>query len=157
MSYEKALQTVDFLLEVLAEADKPAPVDKSATSKGSAAPAEELKEDYFTSVEDDGCEEGKTVKVTQSEPRLEAMWEEAELGANDDKKMYLGCVGKVMEIEEDDDTVKLRWANLDTCWMPIKACVVCISRITFHSSVITLFLCRCPCFSSTPPVRPSVR
>lgn len=124
MSYENALKTVDFLLDVLAEAEKPAPVDKSAAStKGAAASQEDVKEDYFTSVEDDGVEEGKTVRVTKVQSQLESTWQEAELGPNDDKAMYLGCVGKIMEIEEDDDTVQLRWANLDTCWMPIKACV----------------------------------
>jgi len=122
MSYENALKTVDFLLDVLAEAEKPAPADKSSTTT-TAAPAEELKEEYFDSVEDTGCEEGKTVQVTKNKARLESMWEEAELGMNDDKAMYLGCIGKIMEIEEDDDTVKVRWANLDTCWMPIKACI----------------------------------
>eukprot|EP01084_Bolivina_argentea_P035692 66152_1 len=76
--------------------------------------------DYFTSIEDDGVKVGKTVRVTEDLNRLNAMWEDAELGINDDKQMYLGCVGKVMEIEEDD-TVQVRWANLDTRWIPIKA------------------------------------
>ena len=129
MSYENALKTVDFLLDVLNEADKPAPVEAGASATKETKPktttkAEDVKEEYFASVEDDGVEEGKTVKVTLVSKRLEDMWQEAELGINDDKDMYLGAIGKVMELEEDDDTVQLRWANLDTCWIPIKACVV---------------------------------
>merc|ERR1712130_928480 len=82
----------------------------------------DIKEEYFQSVEDEGVREGETVKVTVDINKLNAMWIEAELGINDDKAMYLGAIGKIMEIEEDDDTVQLRWANLDTCWIPIKAC-----------------------------------
>eukprot|EP01083_Nonionella_stella_P028189 77624_1 len=126
MSYENALRTVDFLLEVLAEADKPAQQEQTPskpTEQKQQAPVSDVKEDYFTSVEDDGVVVGKTVKVTVNAQRLDAMWAEAELGINDDKGMYLNAVGKVMEIEEDDDTIQVRWANLDTCWMPIKACV----------------------------------
>mmetsp|Transcript_8177 Transcript_8177/g.12653 ORF Transcript_8177/g.12653 Transcript_8177/m.12653 type:complete len:141 (+) Transcript_8177:133-555(+) len=122
MSYEKALETVDFLLSVIEEANQPAPKDESSKT-APATSNEELKEEYFESVEDDGVKVGQTVKVTQSLARLEQCWEEAELGANDEKNMYLGVVGKVMECEEDDDTVMLRWQNLDTYWIPIKACV----------------------------------
>eukprot|EP00484_Ammonia_sp_Unknown_P028413 CAMPEP_0197033234 /NCGR_PEP_ID=MMETSP1384-20130603/11700_1 /TAXON_ID=29189 /ORGANISM="Ammonia sp." /LENGTH=130 /DNA_ID=CAMNT_0042463017 /DNA_START=74 /DNA_END=462 /DNA_ORIENTATION=+ len=122
MSYSNALKTVDFLLEILSEADKAAPQNESQSK--AQAPVEEIKEgEYFQSVEDDGVVEGQTVKVTLNAKRFDEMWDEAELGVNDDKKMYLGAVGKVMEIEEDDDTVQLRWANYDTCWIPIKACV----------------------------------
>lgn len=35
---------------------------------------------------------------------------------------YCGCKGKIMEIEEDDETFKLRWENYDTQWMAWKAC-----------------------------------
>mmetsp|Transcript_30043 Transcript_30043/g.47977 ORF Transcript_30043/g.47977 Transcript_30043/m.47977 type:complete len:144 (+) Transcript_30043:115-546(+) len=124
MSYENALKTVNFLLEVLEEADKPAPIDSGAKATTStAAPVSDEKEEYFTSVEDDGVKEGSTVKVTTNLKRLDEAWAEAELGSNDEKGMYLGVIGKIMEVEEDDDTVQLRWANLDTCWMPIKACI----------------------------------
>mmetsp|Transcript_19649 Transcript_19649/g.17404 ORF Transcript_19649/g.17404 Transcript_19649/m.17404 type:complete len:144 (+) Transcript_19649:115-546(+) len=124
MSYENALKTVDFLLEVLNEADKPAPADdKPATKAAPKTTESDVKEEYFTSVEDDGVTEGKTVQVTKVLKKLEAEWLEAELGLNDDKGMYLGAVGKIVEIEEDDDTVQLRWENYDTCWIPVKACV----------------------------------
>merc|ERR1712141_942382 len=93
----------------LAEADKPAPVDKSANASKPAVSDAELKEDCFESVEDDGVEEGKTVRMTQSITKLTAAWKEAELGPNDDLDMYLGVVGKICQIEEDDDTVQLRW------------------------------------------------
>merc|ERR1712129_501252 len=73
-------------------------------------PAEDVKEEYFESVEDTGIKTGGTIKVTSSIKRLDAMWIEAELG-------------EVMELEEDDDTVQLRWLNYDECWIPIKACI----------------------------------
>merc|ERR1712228_208585 len=84
----------------------------------------ESQKTYFATVHDDGIKIGGTVKVTVNIKRLNAMWIEAELGENDTKGMYLGCVGKVMELEEDDDTVQLRWQNYDECWIPIKACTV---------------------------------
>ena len=125
MSYANALKTVDFLLEVLAEADKPAPKgQETVPTKTEPAPQEEVKEEYYTSVEDDGIKVGGTLKVTMNKARLDAMWIEAELGENDTKDMYLGCIGQVMELEEDDDTVQLRWQNYDECWIPIKACIV---------------------------------
>merc|ERR1712228_20644 len=81
MSYANALKTVDFLLEVLAEADKPAPKGQdSAATKSAPSQQEEVKEEYFTSVEDDGIKVGGTVKVTVNIKRLDAMWIEAELG-----------------------------------------------------------------------------
>eukprot|EP01084_Bolivina_argentea_P096323 173183_1 len=125
MSYENALKTVDFLLEVLAEADKPAQDSGAAPSKPtpSKEATTDVKEEYFQTSEDDGVKEGSTVKVTVISSRLAECWKEAELGENDEKDMYLGAIGKIMEVEEDDDTVQLRWANLDTCWIPIKACI----------------------------------
>eukprot|EP00483_Globobulimina_turgida_P002714 UN02719 len=137
MSYDNALRTVDFLLEVLAEANKPAPQEPAVPKPTEATPVEpkaapeskqepqvsDVKEEYFESVEDDGVKENGTVRVTVNAQRLETMWAEAELGVNEDKGMYLGAVGKITEIEEDDDTVQLRWGNYDTCWIPIKACV----------------------------------
>lgn len=117
MSYSNALKTIDFLLEVLDEADKAPQSEQKTESKPQVADGP-----LFTSVEDDGVEEGKTVKVTSSSKILGEAWIEAELGANDAKDMYLSAVGKVVEIEEDDDTVQLRYANYDTMWMPIKAC-----------------------------------
>jgi len=87
-----------------------------------APEAQAEKETYFDSVEDDGVEAGTLVQVTKSVEKLQQEWAEAQLGEIDDLQPYCGAVGKIMEIEEDDDTVQLRWANLDTFWIPIKAC-----------------------------------
>lgn len=99
--------------------------ESSKQKKSENKQKETEKEVYFGSVEDDGIEEGKTVKVTSKSKKLDTEWTAAELGPNDDKDMYLGCIGKITEVEEDDDTVQLRWANYDTCWIPVKACMVC--------------------------------
>jgi len=76
----------------------------------------------FTSIEE--CKTGETVFVTCDLALLKKQWEEAELGNVDDDLLqsYLACQGKVLEIEEDDDTVNLEWVTKDTQWMPIMAC-----------------------------------
>jgi len=68
---------------------------------------------------------GKTVYVTDDLALLKELWEECELGALDDGTLgtYLGCPGKVLEIEDDDDTVKLEWITKDTQWIPFCACL----------------------------------
>ena len=86
---------------------------------------DDVKEDYFDGADDDRIKEGNTVKVTQDAKKLQQCWNDAELGPNDQLASFCGCIGKVIEVEEDDDTFKLRWGNYDTCWIPIKACVVC--------------------------------
>lgn len=83
----------------------------------------DVKEELFEGVEDDYVKTNAHVQITRNMKTLEHAWKEAELGPNDELKPYLGCVGKIMAIEEDDDTVQLRWANLDTAWFPIKACL----------------------------------
>lgn len=81
-----------------------------------------VSENLFTGVEDDGVKVGNHIQVTKQIKVLENTWKEAELGPNDTKNIYLGTIGKIIEIEEDDDTVQLQWANFDTVWIPIKAC-----------------------------------
>lgn len=68
--------------------------------------------------------EGDLVCITKNIDILNSEWKASELGPNDEKNVYLGNVGKIMEIEEDDETVKLRWENYDTVWIPYKACFV---------------------------------
>merc|ERR1719419_725500 len=36
---------------------------------------------------------------------------------------YCGCPGKIVEIEDDDDTLQLEWLTRDTQWIPVAACV----------------------------------
>jgi len=79
------------------------------------------KEELFESVEDDGVKKGKIVQVTHDLSKLEKAWKDSELGPNDDLKPYCGSIGQIMDVEEDDDTVQIRWGNLDTCWIPVKA------------------------------------
>mmetsp|Transcript_104147 Transcript_104147/g.127233 ORF Transcript_104147/g.127233 Transcript_104147/m.127233 type:complete len:146 (-) Transcript_104147:47-484(-) len=121
---QKSIETIDFLLDVLKEADKQVK-SESTTTGGSAVTTgnDDIKEDYFVGAEDNRISEGMTVKVTLDPKKLKDCWESAELGPNDALHKYCGCIGKVIEVEEDDDTFKLRWENLDTCWMPIKACI----------------------------------
>ena len=76
----------------------------------------------FGSVDDRDVRVGTTVQVTRNLRVLRKEWKRAELGPIDALKGYLGAVGKVMEIEEDDDTVKVRWQNLDEFWLPVRAC-----------------------------------
>jgi len=78
-------------------------------------------ENLFESVEDDGVKKGKIVQVTRDVSKLEKAWKDSELGPNDDLKPYCGVIGQIMDIEEDDDTIQIRWGNLDTCWIPVKA------------------------------------
>merc|ERR1719471_758858 len=77
----------------------------------------------FTDIEE--AKTGTTVYVTTDFELLKAQWAECELGAVDDSTLqsYLGCPGKILEVEEDDDTVNLEWVTKDSQWIPIKACL----------------------------------
>jgi len=68
---------------------------------------------------------GQMVYVTPDFSKLKKEWHVAELGALGDKDMeaYCGCPGKIIEIEDDDDTVQLEWLTKDTQWIPVAACV----------------------------------
>merc|ERR1712048_994964 len=62
--------------------------------------------------------------VTHDLETLKREWKAAELGdlPDEDLAIYLGCPGTVAERESDDDTVQLQWINMDTQWIPVKAC-----------------------------------
>lgn len=79
--------------------------------------------DYIADIESAKC--GSTVYVTNDLKKLKAEWEEAGLGnlSDNDLMAYTGCPGKILEVEEDDDTVKLEWINMDSMWIPALACV----------------------------------
>jgi len=95
--------------------------------------AEELKRDaeeqaqedgpLLVSAEDPALKEGQTLRVTRDLTVLEEKWQYCELGAHDNLSEYLGEVGTIQEIAEDDDTVNLRWDNNQTAWIPIQACM----------------------------------
>merc|ERR1719367_2387585 len=59
--------------------------------------------------------------VTTDLAELKKQWMEAELGELDDEdyELYLGREVRVIEIEEDDDTINVRFDNHDTQWFPV--------------------------------------
>merc|ERR1719499_2417666 len=59
--------------------------------------------------------------ITTSMGQLKKAWEEAELGELDDEdfEIYLGRKVYAIDIEEDDDTMNVRFDNHDTQWFPI--------------------------------------
>jgi len=77
----------------------------------------------YNSVED--VRLGQTVYVTSDFSKLKKEWQIAELGAlaDEDMEAYCGCPGKIVEIEDDDDTLQLEWLTRDTQWIPVAACV----------------------------------
>lgn len=119
-------------------APKPAPAAPAAPPQ--APPAPQTQDDEKTSqpateasappatadfLDVDSIQTKWKVKVASTLEALKAAWAEAELGPVDesDFQSYLGKVGLVQEIEEDDETVQLRWENLDEMWIPV-SCLV---------------------------------
>merc|ERR1719487_2435039 len=68
--------------------------------------------------------ERKYYTVTQDIKALKKLWEEAELGELDDEdfQSYLGRKVYSIDIEDDDDTVNVRFDNHATQWFPV-ACL----------------------------------
>lgn len=69
----------------------------------------------------DTIRERKYYFVTKDLAQLKAAWEEAELGELDDEdfELYLGRKVYAVDIEEDDDTMNVRFDNHDTQWFPV--------------------------------------
>jgi len=69
----------------------------------------------------DTIRERKYYYVTKDLAQLKAAWEEAELGELDDEdfELYLGRKVYAVDIEEDDDTMNVRFDNHDTQWFPV--------------------------------------
>merc|ERR1719483_530387 len=63
----------------------------------------------------------KYYSVTTDLAELKKQWMEAELGELDDEhyELYLGREVRVIEIEDDDDTINVRFDNHDTQWFPV--------------------------------------
>merc|ERR1719190_170860 len=61
--------------------------------------------------------------VTKDMAELKKMWAEAELGELDDEdfQTYLGRKVYAIDLEEDDDTMNVRFDNHDTQWFPVTA------------------------------------
>lgn len=62
------------------------------------------------------------VRITNNLNEFKIEWNKSELGIHDELDRFLDCKGKVIDISEDDDTIKLEWQNKDTSWIPAKAC-----------------------------------
>merc|ERR1719483_1604280 len=69
----------------------------------------------------DTIQERKYYYVTKDLAELKKAWEEAELGELDDEdfEIYLGRKVYSVDIEEDDDTMNVRFDNHDTQWFPV--------------------------------------
>merc|ERR550534_351497 len=69
----------------------------------------------------DTIQDLKYYTVTTDLADLKKQWMEAELGELDDEdyELYLGREVRVIEIEEDDDTINVRFDNHDTQWFPV--------------------------------------
>merc|ERR1719471_1945861 len=69
----------------------------------------------------DTIQDLKYYTVTSDLAELKKQWLEAELGELDDEdyELYLGRKVRVIEIEEDDDTINVRFDNHDTQWFPV--------------------------------------
>merc|ERR1719510_1649758 len=69
----------------------------------------------------DTIKERKYYFVTKDLGQLKKAWEEAELGELDDEdyQIYLGRKGYAIDLEEDDDTMNVRFDNHDTQWFPV--------------------------------------
>jgi len=65
--------------------------------------------------------ERKTYTITKDLVHLKKDWYAAELGELDDEdfEKYLGRVIKTIDIEEDDETVNVRFDNHDSQWFPV--------------------------------------
>eukprot|EP00493_Phyllostaurus_siculus_P018941 UN19241 len=59
--------------------------------------------------------------VTKDLGQLKKAWDEAELGELDDEdyQLYLGRKVYAIDLEEDDDTMNVRFDNHDTQWFPV--------------------------------------
>merc|ERR1719483_328466 len=69
----------------------------------------------------DTIQERKYYFVTKDLGELKKAWEEAELGELDDEdfQIYLGRKVYAVDLEEDDDTMNVRFDNHDTQWFPV--------------------------------------
>merc|ERR1719433_2446164 len=69
----------------------------------------------------DTIKERKYYFVTKDLGQLKKAWDEAELGELDDEdyQLYLGRKVYAIDLEEDDDTMNVRFDNHDTQWFPV--------------------------------------
>merc|ERR1712228_60590 len=94
---------------------------------------------YFMSIHEKILRIGMNIKVTNDQQRLAFYWKECELGNIGEKylEQYLNKIGKITKIDEDDQTVQLRWGNYLTAWIPIQAC--CLAKCDDQPSIFADF------------------
>jgi len=77
----------------------------------------------LANVEDPAAQVGNTLRVTTELNILEEKWKSTELQKEKKLERFLGAIGAVQQVAEDDDTVELKWENDTTTWLPIQACM----------------------------------
>jgi len=125
MNKDRALKLLDEMLSILDRAEGKSSHVESHATKQAENPKHQAQEDNFEwnyIKEAKDSMSGKTFRVTKDVKILEQAWKDSELGPNDDLKPYCGAIGLCIQAEEDDNTLQLRWENMDTCWIPASAC-----------------------------------
>jgi len=100
--------------------DENAENNQEAEEQQPEDPEDESQIKYFVSVED--VKVGENARITKNYDLLEKCWQEAELEANDSKYNYLGIEGVIEKIDEDYDTVEIRWTMSESARIPVQAC-----------------------------------
>jgi len=90
-------------------------------SEAAPAPKPQASSSGLVQMTMDTIKERKYYFVTKDLGQLKKAWEEAELGELDDEdyEIYLGRKVYAIDLEEDDDTMNVRFDNHDTQWFPV--------------------------------------
>ena len=120
MTQAKAVSTIDFLLDVLNLADGDTTVE--TLKQTTIVDDSDEKESLFDGIDDDGIKVGNRVRITSHLDVLLSKFRESELDTNDASKEVLNAIGEIVEIREDDDTVKIKVSETKTIYVPVKAC-----------------------------------
>ena len=118
---DRALYTINFILDVLNAAEEQLGADRAVTTKVKED-EKDSREQLFEGIDDDGVAVGKKVRITSDLQLLLAKWKESELQATSDLKSYLNLVGEILAVREDDDSVNIRLDDDTSVFVPIKAC-----------------------------------
>ena len=62
------------------------------------------------------------LRITDDINVLTNEWNVSEIGPHDELNVFLNSIGKVIDIDDDDNTAKVEWKNKTTSWIPVKAC-----------------------------------
>jgi len=124
------------VLEIRAKVEAELGASKSAPAaapQSSAATSSSLVKQTM-----DTIKERKMYFVTEDLVELKKEWYEAELGELDDEdfQLYLGREVKSIDVEEDDDTVNVRFDSSDTQWFPV-GCLYKKVKVAFMNAGLT--------------------